>query len=76
MLLDQDAVVVHLQDGGDLNDYQGAEHFQVSEVAVQPTETSATDDDDLCSAAVSIGCSEHWPAPPRGEYEDKEEKHL
>ena len=55
MLLDQDAVVVLLLDGGELNDYQGADHFQISEVTVPPTGITATDEDDLCSAAVSGG---------------------
>ena len=64
MLLDQDAVVVLLLDGGELNDYQGADHFQISEVTVPPTGITATDEDDLCSAAVSGGCSGLRSASP------------
>ena len=68
MLHDQEAVVVLLQDGHELEDCKGAAHFQGGEVAVQPAEDArvvAADEEDLvalqfrwllrASASISTG---------------------
>ncbi|MEI6104186.1 MAG: hypothetical protein WCP70_09600 [Methanothrix sp.] len=44
MLHDQEAVVVLLQDGHELEDSKGAAHFQLCEVAVQPAEDAGVED--------------------------------
>jgi len=47
MLHDQEAVVVLLQDGHELEDGEGVAHFQRSVVAIQSTGAAAADEVDL-----------------------------
>ena len=57
MLHDQEAVVVLLQDGHELEDGKGAAHFQLREVAVQPAEDAgvvAADEEDLVALQFQV----------------------
>jgi len=46
---DQEAVVFFLQDGHELEEGIGAAHLQFHEVAVQPIEDAAADEEDLAA---------------------------
>ena len=65
MLHDQEAVVVLLQDGHELVDGEGAAHFQLREVAVQPIEDAgvvAADEEDLVALQFQVavqGAGQH-----------------
>ena len=65
MLHDQEAVVVLLQDGHELEDGEGAAHFQLREVAVQPAEDAgvvAADEEDLVALQFQVavqGAGQH-----------------
>jgi hypothetical protein len=65
VLHDQEAVVVLLQDGHELEEGVGAAHFQLSDVAVQPIEDAgvvATDEEDLVALqfqVASLGFGQH-----------------
>ena len=57
MLHDQEAVVVLLRDGHELEDSEGAAHFQIGEVAIQPAEDAgvvATDEEDLVALQFQV----------------------
>ena len=57
MLHDQEAVVVLLQDGHELEEGDGAAHFQFREVAVQSAEDAgvvATDEEDLVALQFQV----------------------
>ena len=57
MLHDQEAVVVLLKDGHELEDGEGAAHFQLCEVAVQPIEDAgvvAADEEDLVALQFQV----------------------
>jgi len=68
VLDDQEAVVVLLQDGHELEDSEGAAHFYLRDVAVQPIEDAgvvATDEADLVAlqfqvAVQGTGQQLHW----------------
>jgi len=62
MLHDQEAVVVLLQDGHELEDGEGAAHFQLREVAVQPAGAAAADEEDLVALQFQVaieGAGQH-----------------
>jgi hypothetical protein len=65
VLHDQDAVVVLLQYGHELEDCEGAAHFQLCEVAVQPIEDAgvvAADEEDLVALQFQVavqGAGQH-----------------
>jgi hypothetical protein len=65
MLHDQEAVVVLLQDGHELEDGKSAAHFQFCEVAVQPVEDAgvvAADEEDLVALqfqVAALGFGQH-----------------
>ena len=57
MLHDQEAVVVLLQDGHELEDCEGAADLQLREVAIQPAEDAgvvAADVEDLVALQVQV----------------------
>jgi hypothetical protein len=57
MLHDQEAVVVLLQDGHELEDCEGAAHIQLREVTIQPAEDAgvvATDKEDLVALQFQV----------------------
>jgi len=57
MLHDPEAVMVLLQDGHELVDGEGAAHFQLREVAVQPIEDArviAADEEDLVALQFQV----------------------
>jgi hypothetical protein len=58
VLHDQQAVVVLLQDGHELEGCEGSAHIQVSEIAIQPTQYAgvvAADIQDLVALQVKMG---------------------
>lgn len=65
MLHDQEAVVVLFQDGHEPEDGEGAAHFQLREVAVQPAEDAgvvATDEEDFVALQFqmfALGFDQH-----------------
>jgi len=65
VLHDQEAVVVLLQDGHELEDFEGAAHIQLRDVAVQPIEDAgavAADEEDLVALQFQVaieGASQH-----------------
>jgi len=68
VLHDQEAVVVLLQDHHELENCEGAAHFQGGEVAVHPAEHAgvvAADVEDL-EALQALVAVEGRPASPRG----------
>ena len=54
MLHDQEAVVVFLQDGPELEEGIGAAHFLLHEVAVQLAEDAAADEEDLVALQYRV----------------------
>ena len=57
MLHDQEAVVVLLQDGHELEGCEGAAHLQLGEVAIQPAEDAgvvAADEEDLVALQFQV----------------------
>ena len=59
-----------LQDGHELEDDEGAAHFQLCEVAVQPAEDAgvvAADEEDLVALQFQVAALGFWPASPRGQ---------
>lgn len=62
VLHDQEAVVVLLQDGHELEDGEGAAHIQLRKVAVQPAGAAATDEEDLIALQFQVaieGAGQH-----------------
>ena len=54
MLHDQEAVVVLLPDGHDLEGCKGPAHLQLSDVAVQPIGAAAADEEDLVALQFQV----------------------
>jgi hypothetical protein len=62
MLHDQEAVVVLFKDGHELEDGEGAAHFQLRDVAVQPIGAAAADEEDLVALQFQVaieGAGQH-----------------